>query len=117
MAVETVVFSPDGYRVATASTDGSARVFDIADGIDQARFDHHGPVAAAGFSPDGTRIATASYDSSARVFETDHGLLTRRAIERLTDPLGESELRRYSLDPNARHIALWRSHHIRPSSA
>ena len=58
--VTAVAFSPDGTRVATASGDGSARVFDAATGAELARLDHDGAGEAVAFSPDGTRVATAS---------------------------------------------------------
>ena len=68
-----VAFAPDGTRVATASVDGSARVFDADTGTELARLDHDGPVQAVAFAPDGTRVATASADRSARVFDTATG--------------------------------------------
>jgi WD40 repeat protein len=72
-AVAAVAFSPDGTRVATASADGSARVFEAATGAELARLDHGNAVTAVAFSPDGTRVATASDDRSARVFEAATG--------------------------------------------
>jgi WD40 repeat protein len=68
-----VAFSPDGTRVATASDDCSARVFDAATGAQLARLDHQGAVNGVAFSPDGTRVATASDDFSARVFDAATG--------------------------------------------
>jgi WD40 repeat protein len=38
--VYAVAFTPDGTRVATASADKSARVFDAATGHELARLDH-----------------------------------------------------------------------------
>ncbi|MGH3988852.1 MAG: AAA family ATPase, partial [Pseudonocardiaceae bacterium] len=57
--VRAVVFSPDGTRVATASDDRMARVFDVVSGAEQARLSHDGRVWSVVFSPDGTRVATA----------------------------------------------------------
>ena len=61
-----VAFSPDGARVATASRDRSARVFDGGhrDRAGPAR--PRRPVNAVAFSPDGTRVATASSDDARR---------------------------------------------------
>ena len=73
-----------------------------------ARLDHDGAVRAVAFSPDGTRVASASNDRSARVFELQPDALIRRAMERLTRPLNEQELRRYGLKSGAVHVALWR---------
>ena len=59
--VWAAAFAPEGTRVATASADGSARIFD-AMGTELVRLDHDGPVWAVAFSPEGTRVATASAD-------------------------------------------------------
>jgi WD40 repeat protein len=76
-AVRAVAFSPDGTRVATASDDCSARVFDAASGSEISRLDHDWAVTAVAFSPDGTRVATASGDrgngGSGRVFDAATG--------------------------------------------
>jgi WD40 repeat protein len=66
--VTAVAFSPDGTLLATASADGSARLFDPATGAELARLGHDGPVTAVAFSPDGTLLATASADGAARLF-------------------------------------------------
>ena len=102
-----VTFSPDGTLVATASSDRSARVFDAATGTELARLDHDSEVTAVAFSPDGAQVATGSADGSARVFEATPDLLVRRAIDIMTRPLNATELRRYSLPPNCRHIDQW----------
>jgi WD40 repeat protein len=75
--VWAVAFAPEGLRVATASADGSARIFDTT-GTELVRLDHDGPVQAVAFAPDGTRVATGSGDRSARVFDAATGTeLTR----------------------------------------
>jgi WD40 repeat protein len=52
-------FSPDGRRVVTASADGTARVWNVADGKEACPPVAHGPpVAFAAFSPDGRRLVT-----------------------------------------------------------
>jgi hypothetical protein len=52
-------FSPDGTRIATASDDNTARVWDSASGHELARLAHEARVYGVAFSPDGTPIATA----------------------------------------------------------
>jgi hypothetical protein len=57
--VSDVAFSPDGTRIATASGDKTARVWEIASGRELPRLTHEGWVFSVAVSPDGARIATA----------------------------------------------------------
>jgi WD40 repeat protein len=72
-----------------------------------ARLDHDDWVRAVAFAPDGTRVATASNDGSARVFEATPDRLLERVLAVMTRPLDPTELRRYSLSPNCRHVQHW----------
>jgi WD40 repeat protein len=63
-----VAFSPDGRLLATASDDGSARVWEWAGGQERARVTHDEAVRGVAFSPDGGLLATASRDHTARVW-------------------------------------------------
>jgi WD40 repeat protein len=68
--VHAVAFSPDGGRLATASADLTARVWDLATGEELlAVVGHDGPVMAVGFSPDGARLVSASWDRQAKVWD------------------------------------------------
>ncbi|MEO1331338.1 MAG: TIR domain-containing protein, partial [Pseudomonadota bacterium] len=61
--VTSVTFSPYGTRLATASDDNTARLWDAATGEEIAALQgHSGRVISVAFSPDGTRLATASAD-------------------------------------------------------
>ncbi len=78
--VTSVELDRDGRRVATASADRTARVWDARDGALLLRVEgHRSRVNAARFSPDGRWLATASDDTSAGVWDTETG----RAIARL----------------------------------
>ena len=64
-SVRSAQFSPDGTRIATASDDNTARVWDAATGQPLATLAGHGSyVRSAQFSPDGKRLVTASYDET-----------------------------------------------------
>ncbi|MGA9601910.1 MAG: TIR domain-containing protein [Methylocystis sp.] len=68
--VSSAAFSPDGARIATASYDNTARLWDAASGKQLAvLLGHEDHVFSAVFSPDGGRIATASKDKTARLWD------------------------------------------------
>ena len=83
-AVKTAQFSPDGKRLVTAGSDGTARVWDVSTALktdtttDQKAVTlsgHVGVVNTARFSPDGKLIVTAGDDKTARVWEAATGKL------------------------------------------
>lgn len=59
--VNYIDFSPDELRFATASSDQTARIWDIASGAEVRRFIHGGYLGGLGLSPDGRQLATASW--------------------------------------------------------
>jgi hypothetical protein len=71
--VRRVAFAPDGIRLATASDDGTARVWDVASGAELHTLHHQGSVEDVAFAPDGTRLATACHDGTARVWDVASG--------------------------------------------
>ena len=66
-----VSVQPDGRLLATASEDGTARLWDVATGSsNEPRLrGHKGAVRGCAFSPDGRLLATASDDATARLWD------------------------------------------------
>ena len=65
-----MAFSPDGTLLATASNDGTARIWDLTAGTDPHHPGRpHRLGAGVAFSPDGTLLATASDDGTARIWD------------------------------------------------
>ncbi len=72
--VWSVAFSPDGQRILTGSGDGTARMWDAANGAEVlALKGHKAAVRSVAFSADGTRIATGSFDRTAKVWDARTG--------------------------------------------
>jgi WD40 repeat protein/DNA-binding SARP family transcriptional activator len=79
-AVIGVDVNPDGSQIATASADGSARIFDAKTGRQLVAINgrhcvpRHGcRVNRAVFSPDGSRLATTGQDATVRIFDAASG--------------------------------------------
>ncbi|MEO1144736.1 MAG: WD40 repeat domain-containing protein [Cyanobacteria bacterium J06638_22] len=73
--VNSVSFSPDGQMLATASTDGTARLW-LQDGtLLQEFIGHQDWVNSVSFSPDGQQLATAAADGTVRLWSRDGTLL------------------------------------------
>ncbi|MBL7501935.1 trypsin-like peptidase domain-containing protein [Frankia sp. CNm7] len=71
--VASVVFSPEGRAVATASYDHTVRMFDLATGLEAVRVNHSDHVTSVVFSPDGRWIVTAGRGDGARVSDATTG--------------------------------------------
>ena len=68
-------FSADGRRIVTASSDATARIWDIRAGRAVLTLPHDGWVFQARFSPDGRHVVTGSRDRQARVWDLATGRL------------------------------------------
>jgi WD40 repeat protein/transcriptional regulator with XRE-family HTH domain len=72
--VPAATFSPDGKRIATASQDKTAKIWDAATGKELLTLTGHTErVPDVAFSPDGKRLATVSWDKSAKVWDSETG--------------------------------------------
>ncbi|MEH1905466.1 MAG: hypothetical protein V7L04_29825, partial [Nostoc sp.] len=70
--VRSVSFSPDGKTIATASQDGTARLWTLNGQLLQEFKGHQGIVYSVSFSPDGKTIATASSDKTVRLWPVEN---------------------------------------------
>jgi WD40 repeat protein len=80
-SVNGVAFSPDGRQLASASDDGTVRLWDPATGKPTATLEGHTDwVNAVAFSPDGRQLASASDDGTVRLSD----VYSHAAISQLT---------------------------------
>lgn len=74
MRVRQVVPSPDGSRVATASSDGTAIVWDVESGRRLCTLrGHTSSVSSVDWAPGGTRLVTGGLDGTVRVWDAKTG--------------------------------------------
>jgi WD40 repeat protein len=73
-SVLSVAWSPEGKRLATASADKTAKVWDAETGkVLLTLTGHDDEVYSVAWSPDGKRLATASADKTAKVWDAQSG--------------------------------------------
>ena len=75
--VETVRVSPDGKTLLTTCGDGTARLWDIATGLERRRLWHPTGLRPAAFHPDGRRAVTGCSDGLVRLWDLETGRLIR----------------------------------------
>jgi len=73
--VNDVAFGPDGKRFASASSDGTIRVWDAATGSELLTLQgHDDEIISVAFSPDGKRIVSGSKDETIKIWDAETGL-------------------------------------------
>ncbi|MCB8980699.1 MAG: hypothetical protein H6657_25085 [Ardenticatenaceae bacterium] len=77
--IHGVAFSLDGTKLATASFDGSIKIWELpTNRLLMTLVGHTERVGSVAFSPQGDRIASAGYDYTIRVWDIDTGKETLR---------------------------------------
>ncbi len=77
--VYSAVFSPDGSKIATASNDKTAKIWNVPSSlsitptVSITLTGHTGSVNAVAFSPDGRTVVTASSDTLAKIWDVPSG--------------------------------------------
>jgi len=73
--VTSVTFRPDGHRLASASWDGTVRLWNVDTGqpVGAPLTGHTGRLVSVAFSPDGHRLASAGEDHTVRLWNADTG--------------------------------------------
>ena len=67
--IGSVLFSPDGRRVASGSDDKTAKLWNVNTGECVRTLEGHSDwVRSVSFSPDGTRVASGSFDTTVRIW-------------------------------------------------
>ena len=75
--LNSVAYSPDGRRLASASADYTLKLWDAAEGTQLKTFKGHANfVNSVSFSPDGKKLASASEDGSVKIWDIESGACT-----------------------------------------
>ncbi|MBL7809119.1 MAG: WD40 repeat domain-containing protein [Saprospiraceae bacterium] len=95
-----VAFSPDGKFIATASSDQSAKIWDVATGKSIfTLLGHTNLINSIAFSPDGKCVATGSWDYTIKIWDIDQ----RRSLPQI----GETKyIYGLAFSPEGKHLGV-----------
>jgi WD40 repeat protein len=93
--VHAVTFTPDGDRLASASDDTTARVWDVASRQELLSFTQSASVRDVAFSPDGNWLATGGADRLVHLYPLDLDQLIDLARTRVTRSFTRDECQKY----------------------
>ena len=101
--VRSVVFSPDGTRLASGSSDGTAKLWDVASQEAIATLEGHSDVVrSVAYSPDGTTLASGSGDGTAKLWD----VASREEIATLTVRWAGSTVSSVAFSPDGTTVAV-----------
>ncbi len=97
-SLTSIRFSPQGNQLATASRDGTAKVWSLQGDEIATLKGHQGDVYSVNFSPDGQQLITASKDSTVKLWTLQGKLLA-------TFTGHQGDVYNAVFSPNGQHIA------------
>ena len=83
-SILSVVYSPNGARVVTGSSDKTIRIWDSESGaiVGEPLTGHSNGVDSVAYSPDGRHIISGSYDRTIRIWDAETGAPVGNPLDR-----------------------------------
>jgi WD40 repeat protein/DNA-binding SARP family transcriptional activator len=103
LGIQDLAFSPDDHLLATASLDGTARVWDAHTGRPLRVLEHPDSVENVAFSPNGRSVATLDFAGMIRIWDACNGCTNPAALmalarSRVTRQLTDDERRTFRVN-------------------